>query len=283
MSAQMTQQEMLEAQKAQCPFCQIIAKKIPAKVIYEDNLLIGILDINPASKGHTLLMPKEHYPIMPLIPPEMFQHLFSKVPTIAQHIKEASVSLGTTTFIANGAAAGQQSGHFMIHIVPREPKDHLENFNTIQKEVTLQNKDQLSQVLKQNLTKILSTQMPRQPQSPIENQQTSQPIREAESIEQLPHFTKAQVIDTIEHNPTFKKLIESNPEELKRLISIDQKLQTFFSQVSLDEIIDYFQVNQHEPIVIQEKTSPHHNTDDIEGKEKQQQKIDFNKIGDMFK
>ena len=46
------QEEALKQQKAQCIFCQLIEGKMPSKKVYEDNLVVGFLDINPASKGH---------------------------------------------------------------------------------------------------------------------------------------------------------------------------------------------------------------------------------------
>ena len=64
----MKPEELAQLQKQQCIFCQIISGKIPAKKIYDDEIAIAILDINPASKGHLLLLPKEHYMIMPQVP-----------------------------------------------------------------------------------------------------------------------------------------------------------------------------------------------------------------------
>jgi galactose-1-phosphate uridylyltransferase len=65
--AEMSQEEMLEQQKANCIFCKIVKGEIPSKKVYEDDMMLAILDINPAVKGHILVLPKEHYPIMPLI------------------------------------------------------------------------------------------------------------------------------------------------------------------------------------------------------------------------
>ena len=77
-------QASVDAQKAQCPFCQIVDGKIPSKKVYEDDKILAILDIRPATKGHVLVMPKDHYPIMPLIPPDTFKHMFSKLKELSQ-------------------------------------------------------------------------------------------------------------------------------------------------------------------------------------------------------
>ena len=72
----MSPEELKEFQKKQCIFCQIIEGKVQAKKIYEDEKSIAILDINPANPGHILLLPKEHYSVMPQIPEEEVAHLF---------------------------------------------------------------------------------------------------------------------------------------------------------------------------------------------------------------
>jgi len=121
-------QAQLDQQKAQCPFCKIVTGEITSKKVFSDNLIMGILDINPWVKGHTLLLPKEHYPIMPFIPPETFSHLFGLIPEFSKAFKEAMICMGFDVFIANGGVAGQQAQHFMIHLLPRDKGDKIYNF-----------------------------------------------------------------------------------------------------------------------------------------------------------
>ena len=71
----MSPEELREFQKQQCVFCQIIAGKIPSKMVFDDEQCVAVLDINPASPGHLLLLPKEHYAIMPQVPEELLNHL----------------------------------------------------------------------------------------------------------------------------------------------------------------------------------------------------------------
>ncbi|MBR9691500.1 HIT family protein [Candidatus Woesearchaeota archaeon] len=119
----MSPEELKELQKQQCVFCQIVDGKVASKKIYEDDKCLGILDINPANPGHVLLMPKEHYPLLPLMPPDISEHLF----IVSKAIMGAmSLALGTkdaNIFIANGSAAGQRAPHFMLHIIPRKMGD----------------------------------------------------------------------------------------------------------------------------------------------------------------
>jgi histidine triad (HIT) family protein len=121
----MNPEEMKEFQKENCIFCQIISGKVASKKIYEDDQCIAILDINPANPGHVLLMPKEHYAIMPLIPEETIKHLFMISKQISSSLLKSLKLQGTNIFVANGAAAGQKAQHFMLHVIPRMEDDDL--------------------------------------------------------------------------------------------------------------------------------------------------------------
>lgn len=121
----MSPEELAKFQKQQCIFCQIVSGKVPSKKIYEDEQSIAILDINPATKGHILLLPKEHYAIMPQVPEKEISHLFLVSKYLSQMILKTLRASGTNIFVANGLAAGQRAQHFMIHIIPRREGDHL--------------------------------------------------------------------------------------------------------------------------------------------------------------
>lgn len=121
--------EQLEAQKAQCIFCRILGGEIPSKKVYEDGVLTGLLDINPAVKGHTLVMPNEHYPILPLISPSEFDRLFGLIPQFVRALRDATLCDHVSVFIANGGVAGQQSPHFLLHLIPRDRNDGFDRFD----------------------------------------------------------------------------------------------------------------------------------------------------------
>ncbi|MBT3298118.1 HIT domain-containing protein [archaeon] len=118
----------LEEQKKQCVFCKIIKGEIPPKKVYEDKVTMAMLDINPILKGHTIFLPKEHYPIMPYIPANEFKHFFGITAQLTTSIKKAMVTTGMNIFVANGGVAGQQAPHFLIHFLPREKGDGFFNF-----------------------------------------------------------------------------------------------------------------------------------------------------------
>ena len=131
---QMSPEELKEFQKKQCIFCQIISGKVQSKKVFEDDVSVGILDINPANPGHILLMPKEHYSIMPQIPEKEIVHLFMLTKSLSNTMLRALEVQGTNIVVANGVVAGQRAQHFMIHIIPRMDNDGL-NLNLNEKEI----------------------------------------------------------------------------------------------------------------------------------------------------
>ncbi|MEE9525509.1 MAG: HIT family protein [Candidatus Woesearchaeota archaeon] len=121
----MSPEELKDFQKQQCIFCQIVDGKVASKKIYEDDKCLGVLDINPANPGHVLLMPKEHFPLMPLMPEEIIGHLFMVAKALSRIMLTAVNAEGASIFVANGSAAGQRAQHFMMHIIPRKTGDKI--------------------------------------------------------------------------------------------------------------------------------------------------------------
>lgn len=120
----MTPEQLAELQIKQCIFCHIIRGQVNAKKVYEDEKVIAILDINPANPGHTLLIPKQHYAIMPQMPDDLIRHMFIVAKKISHTLLSSFKASGTNIFIANGVVAGQKAPHFIIHIIPRKEGDN---------------------------------------------------------------------------------------------------------------------------------------------------------------
>jgi len=150
----MSPEELKEFQKKNCIFCQIISGKVPSNQVYGDEKCLAILDINPAGKGHILLLPKEHYAVMPQVPEEEITHLFTVAKYLSQAQLKAFQAQGTNIFVANGLAAGQRAQHFMVHIVPRFEGDGLKSFDIPQKEASEQDLEKLKQVLIPKINKV---------------------------------------------------------------------------------------------------------------------------------
>ena len=107
----------------QCPFCKIACKEVQAEIIYEDDYSIAFLDANPSSPGHTLLIPKKHFPDIQEIEDDLLCNLSRAIKTITKMIKEALGPDGFTIGINQGACAGARVPHLHIHIIPRFEND----------------------------------------------------------------------------------------------------------------------------------------------------------------
>ncbi len=149
----MSPEELREFQKQQCIFCQIVGGKVPAKKAYEDEHSIAIMDINPAAPGHVLLLPKEHYAIMPQVPEKELGHLYLVAKYLSQVLLKVLKVGGTTVFVANGMVAGQRAQHFLLHLIPRKEGDGLLKAEEKYLEVSIQQKVQ--QVVEKRLNELL--------------------------------------------------------------------------------------------------------------------------------
>tara|TARA_Y100000310_G_C20571290_1_gene758175 strand:+ start:372 stop:1190 length:819 start_codon:yes stop_codon:yes gene_type:complete len=141
----MSPEELREFQKQQCIFCHIISGKVQSKKIYEDDKVLAILDINPANPGHVLVLPKEHYAIMPQLSSEEIANVFMIVKTISNACLRSLGVQGTNIIVQNGVAAGQKAQHFMVHVIPRQENDGLV-FDVPQKQMK---EEELEKVRKQ--------------------------------------------------------------------------------------------------------------------------------------
>lgn len=105
--------------KNDCIFCAIAAGEIPSFKVFEDDIAIAFLDINPFTKGHTLVVPKTHCATIEDASGELLGALAARVKKVAAHIKGALPCDGFNILQNNGAAAGQTVAHLHFHIVPR--------------------------------------------------------------------------------------------------------------------------------------------------------------------
>jgi len=122
----MSPEQIMELQKKNCIFCKMIAGEIPTYKIYDDEKCFAILDINPANEGHVLLLPKQHYQILPQIPQDLLGHMTIIAKKISKMMLTILKVRGTSLMFEIGEAAGQKAPHVMLHIIPAyEEKDIL--------------------------------------------------------------------------------------------------------------------------------------------------------------
>ncbi|WP_443770713.1 HIT family protein [Anaerostipes sp.] len=109
--------------KEDCIFCKIISGDIPSNTIYENSEFKVIMDIAPASKGHVLIIPKEHYANIYDIDVETAGRLFQLATVVARALKKALNCDGMNILQNNGLIAGQTVFHFHMHLIPRYEGD----------------------------------------------------------------------------------------------------------------------------------------------------------------
>lgn len=130
-----------------CIFCKIAAGEIPAATIYEDEDFRVILDLGPASKGHSLILPKEHYANLFELEDELAAKALKLAKRIGIKMKEAIGCDGLNVVQNNGEAAGQTVFHFHMHLIPRFHNDEV-GVTWKPGELTEETKAELLKVLK---------------------------------------------------------------------------------------------------------------------------------------
>lgn len=109
-----------------CLFCGIANGSIPSATVFENNEFRVILDKFPASKGHTLIIPKEHSDDIYDIDGVSAGKLFAMATIVAKSLSKVLGCDGINIMQNNGASAGQTVNHFHIHIIPRYAGDDLD-------------------------------------------------------------------------------------------------------------------------------------------------------------
>ena len=104
-----------------CIFCKIVSKEIPTKILYEDEYTIAFLDAFPVAKGHTLVIPKQHYAKIQDLPSEINEKLFNTVHKLLPKVD--SLQGSTLVAIHNGKDSGQEIPHVHVHLIPRSKND----------------------------------------------------------------------------------------------------------------------------------------------------------------
>ena len=104
-----------------CIFCKIISKEIPVKLLVETDLCIGFLDAFPLTKGHTLIIPKNHYEKIQDLPADVNSEIFSTMHKLISKVD--SLTGATLVAIHNGKDSGQEIPHVHIHLIPRSKDD----------------------------------------------------------------------------------------------------------------------------------------------------------------
>ncbi len=106
-----------------CIFCKIANGEIPSKTLYEDDKFRVILDLGPASRGHALILPKDHYANLYELPDETAGEVMKLAKKMAVQMTERLGCEGFNLVQNNGELAGQTVFHFHMHLIPRYKDD----------------------------------------------------------------------------------------------------------------------------------------------------------------
>lgn len=107
-----------------CVFCLIVRGDAPASVVAESEAVLAIMDIDPVTAGHVLVMPKAHLPALSDLPGETASEMFAVARQVAAALRRAPLRCeGVNLFCADGEAAFQEVFHSHLHVFPRYPGD----------------------------------------------------------------------------------------------------------------------------------------------------------------
>lgn len=112
-----------------CLFCKIVAGDVPAARVYEDEHVIAFLDINPTRPGHTLVIPRGHWPTIFDLPEELNSPILQAVKKVGTGVLHGTGATGLNLGQNNHADAGQVIFHLHFHLIPRIADDGLKFWN----------------------------------------------------------------------------------------------------------------------------------------------------------
>jgi histidine triad (HIT) family protein len=108
-----------------CVFCKIVAGQIPCHRVFENEQILGFLDIAPLAPGHTVVIPKSHAERLDQLSLEVAAEIARHLGTIGRRVVSVTAAEGYNVLQNNGAVAGQVVPHVHFHIIPRRGDDGL--------------------------------------------------------------------------------------------------------------------------------------------------------------
>tara|TARA_Y100000310_G_scaffold342654_1_gene446791 strand:+ start:740 stop:1450 length:711 start_codon:yes stop_codon:yes gene_type:complete len=115
------QKETLKARS--CVYCGIIEGSVKSFKIYEDDVVVCVMDLRPATKGHVVVVPKKHFFVSGQMDDDVSKHVFNIANKISKVVFEAVGAEGTNILVSNGVLAGQKIEHFTVQVIPRFKDD----------------------------------------------------------------------------------------------------------------------------------------------------------------
>jgi histidine triad (HIT) family protein len=108
-----------------CIFCKIVAGELPAQIVAEDERTVAFMDISPATRGHLLVVPRNHARDIVAVEPDDLQATMAAVQRMARRVSECFSPDGINVLTSRGQVAWQTVFHFHVHVIPRYADDPL--------------------------------------------------------------------------------------------------------------------------------------------------------------
>ena len=154
-----------------CDYCEISRKKVKSEIVYEDDLIIGVVKDMATFPGQISLFPKEHYTIIELVPNPVVDRIFQIANKISIALFESLGVQGTNIIVQNGTAAGQKVPHFSVDVVPRKDGDNL-NFQWKTKQLMDDEMDTAYLMLKEEGDRLFIDKEPKKEEIKIQDAKT---------------------------------------------------------------------------------------------------------------
>jgi histidine triad (HIT) family protein len=106
-----------------CIFCEILAGRLPASFVYTGADVVAFLDIRPLTRGHLLVIPRQHADRLETLDAELGARVFTVAQQLAVRLRRSGFCAGTNLFLADGVLAGQEVFHVHLHVIPRTQRD----------------------------------------------------------------------------------------------------------------------------------------------------------------
>lgn len=175
-------EEFIKSQQkgGECIFCQIVKGTVETVKIYEDNDILAVLDAYPASKGHVLVMPREHISFINEMPDSLSNKIFTFVKTIEPVLKEITGADAVSIYIAQGELAGQRAPHLCINLIPRYKDDKI-SFEWERQKAEKEQLEEIAKTLREKASKEVKTKLETEVKKEIEKKEKHE-ASEAEKI-----------------------------------------------------------------------------------------------------
>ena len=107
-------------EKMGCIICQLANEEIEVTKVYEDKLVVAVMDIQPINPGHLFVSPKKHFEFVSELDEELGAHIFKTGMKLADALRKSGLNCeGVNILLADGEVAGQEIPHVHLHVIPR--------------------------------------------------------------------------------------------------------------------------------------------------------------------